>query len=68
MSHIAQKASTVANLVNTLKKNDAMGYTVIVKLYGCRFSMPAIYAPLSATSLAEYLCIKAKTYLLSTMI
>ena len=27
---IAQKASTVANLVNTLKKNDAMGYTVIV--------------------------------------
>ena len=27
---IAQKASTVANLVNTLKKNDAMSYTIIV--------------------------------------
>lgn len=51
---IAQKASTVANLVNTLKKNDAMDYTVIVNSTAADSASLQYIAPYSATSLAEY--------------
>ena len=50
---IAQKASTVANLVNTLKKNDAMDYTVIVNSTAADSASLQYIAPYSATSLAE---------------
>ncbi len=51
---IAQKASTVANLVNTLKKNDAMDYTIVVTSTAADAASLQYIAPYSATSLAEY--------------
>ena len=61
---IAQKASTVANLVNTLKKNDAMGYTVIVNSTAADSASLQYIAPYSATSLAEYYMHQGKDVLI----
>lgn len=61
---IAQKASTVANLVNTLKKNDAMGYTVIVNSTAADSASLQYIAPYSATSLAEYFMHQGKDVLI----
>ena len=61
---IAQKASTVANLVNTLKKNDAMGYTVIVNSTAADSDSLQYIAPYSATSLAEYFMHQGKDVLI----
>ncbi len=51
---IAQKASTVANLVNTLKKNGALDYTIVVTSTAADSASLQYIAPYSATSLAEY--------------
>ena len=61
---IAQKASTVANLVNTLKKNDAMNYTVIVNSTAADSASLQYIAPYSATSLAEYFMHQGKDVLI----
>ncbi|WP_418776578.1 F0F1 ATP synthase subunit alpha [Holdemanella biformis] len=61
---IAQKASTVANLVNTLKKNNAMGYTVIVNSTAADSASLQYIAPYSATSLAEYFMHQGKDVLI----
>ena len=61
---ITQKASTVANLVNTLKKNDAMGYTVIVNSTAADSASLQYIAPYSATSLAEYFMHQGKDVLI----
>ena len=61
---IAQKASTVANLVNTLKKNDAMEYTVIVNSTAADSASLQYIAPYSATSLAEYFMHQGKDVLI----
>ena len=61
---IAQKASTVANLVNTLKKNDAMGDTVIVNSTAADSASLQYIAPYSATSLAEYFMHQGKDVLI----
>lgn len=61
---IAQKASTVANLVNILKKNDAMGYTVIVNSTAADSASLQYIAPYSATSLAEYFMHQGKDVLI----
>lgn len=61
---IAQKASTVANLVNTLKKNDAMDYTVIVNSTAADSASLQYIAPYSATTLAEYFMHQGKDVLI----
>lgn len=61
---IAQKASTVANLVNTLKKNDAMDYIVIVNSTAADSASLQYIAPYSATSLAEYFMHQGKDVLI----
>ena len=60
---IAQKASTVANLVNTLKKNDAMDYTIVVTSTAADVASLQYIAPYSATSLAEYFMHQGKDVL-----
>ena len=61
---IGQKASTIAKLVNTLKKNDAMGYTVIVNSTAADSASLQYIAPYSATSLAEYFMHQGKDVLI----
>ena len=61
---IAQKASTVANLVNTLKRNDAMEYTVIINSTAADSASLQYIAPYSATSLAEYFMHQGKDVLI----
>ncbi len=61
---IAQKASTVANLVNTLKKNDAMDYTIVVTSTAADAASLQYIAPYSATSLAEYFMHQGKDVLI----
>ena len=60
---IAQKASTVANLVNTLKKNDAMDYTIVVTSTAADAASLQYIAPYSATNLAEYFMHQGKDVL-----
>ena len=60
---IAQKASTVSNLVNTLKKNDAMDYTIVVTSTAADAASLQYIAPYSATSLAEYFMHQGKDVL-----
>ena len=50
---IGQKASTIAKLVNTLKSNDAMDYTVIVSATASDPAPLQYIAPYSGTALAE---------------
>ena len=61
---IAQKASTVANLVNTLKKNDAMDYTIVVTSTAADAPSLQYIAPYAATSLAEYFMHQGKDVLI----
>lgn len=60
---IGQKASTVAKIVSTLKKNDAMDYTIIVSSTASDPAPLQYIAPYSATSLAEYFMYKGKDVL-----
>ena len=61
---IAQKASTVANLVNTLKNNNALDYTIIVNSTAADSASLQYIAPYSATSLAEYFMHNGKDVLI----
>ena len=51
---IGQKASTVAGVVETLKKNGAMDYTIIVTATAADSPAMQYLAPYSATSVSEY--------------
>lgn len=61
---IGQKASTIAKLVNTLKKKDAMGYTIIVSATASDPAPLQYIAPYSGTALAEYFMYQGKDVLI----
>lgn len=61
---IGQKASTVAKMVNTLKKNDAMEYTVILSAAASDSAPLQYIAPYAGTALAEYFMRKGKDVLI----
>lgn len=51
---IGQKVSTVAKLVNTLKKNDAMSYTIVVSAAASDPASLQYIAPYAGTAMAEH--------------
>lgn len=51
---IGQKASTVANIVNTLKENGAMDYTVIVSATAAESAALQYYAPFAGAAIGEF--------------
>ncbi|MCR5586408.1 MAG: F0F1 ATP synthase subunit alpha [Lachnospiraceae bacterium] len=61
---IGQKASTVAKLVNTLKKVGAMDYTIVVQATASEPAPLQYIAPYAGTSLAEYFMYKGKDVLI----
>jgi F-type H+-transporting ATPase subunit alpha len=61
---IGQKASTVAKLVNTLKKVGAMDYTIVVQATASDPAPLQYIAPYAGTSLAEYFMYKGKDVLI----
>ena len=61
---IGQKASTVAKLVNTLKQNDAMDYTVIVSATASDPAPLQYIAPYSGTAVAEHFMHQGKDVLI----
>lgn len=61
---IGQKASTVAKIVNTLSKQGAMDYTIIVSATASAPASLQYIAPYSGTSLAEYFMYKGKDVLI----
>jgi len=61
---IGQKASTVSKLVNTLKKHDALDYTIIVSATASDPAPLQYIAPYSATTIAEYFMHKGKDVLI----
>ena len=61
---IGQKASTIAKLVGTLKKNDAMDYTIIVSATASDPAPIQYIAPYSGTALAEYFMYQGKDVLI----
>ena len=61
---IGQKASTIAKLVNTLKKNNAMDYTIIVSATASDPAPLQYIAPYSGTALAEYFMYQGRDVLI----
>ena len=61
---IGQKASTIAKLVGTLKKNDALDYTIIVSATASDPAPLQYIAPYSGTALAEYFMYQGKDVLI----
>ena len=61
---IGQKASTIAKLVNTLKKHDAMDYTIIVAATASDPAPLQYIAPYSGTAMAEYFMYQGKDVLI----
>lgn len=61
---IGQKSSTVAKLVSTLKKNDAMSYTIVVSATASEAASLQYIAPYSGTALAEYFMYQGKDVLI----
>jgi F-type H+-transporting ATPase subunit alpha len=61
---IGQKASTVAKLVNNLKKADAMSYTIVVSATASDPAPLQYIAPYSGTALAEYFMYHGKDVLI----
>lgn len=51
---IGQKASTVANIVNTLKENGAMAYTTIVSATAAEPAAMQYYAPFAGAAIGEF--------------
>jgi len=51
---IGQKASTVANIVNTLKEKGAMPYTVIVSATAAETAALQYFAPFAGAAIGEY--------------
>ena len=61
---IGQKASTIAKLVNTLKKNDAMDYTIVMASTASDPASLQYIAPYAGTAMAEYFMHKGKDVLI----
>ena len=61
---IGQKASTVAQLVNTLKKKGAMDYTIVVSATASDPAPWQYIAPYSGAALAEYFMYNGKDVLI----
>lgn len=61
---IGQKASTVAKIVSTLVKNDAMDYTIIVASTASDPAPLQYIAPYAGTSMSEYFMHKGKDVLI----
>ena len=61
---IGQKASTVAKLVNTLTKNGAMDYSIVLSSTASESASLQYIAPYSGTALAEYFMYKGKDVLI----
>ena len=61
---IGQKASTIASLVETLRRHDAMSYTIVVSSTASDPAPLQYIAPYAATSLAEYFMHKGKDVLI----
>ena len=62
---IGQKASTVAKLVNTLTKNGAMDYSIVLSSTASESASLQYIAPYAGTALAEYFMYKGKDVLIS---
>lgn len=61
---IGQKESTIASLVETLKKNEAMSYTCVVAATAADPAPIQYIAPYAATSLAEYFMYQGRDVLI----
>ena len=61
---IGQKASTVAKIVNTLKKHDAMDYSIVVSSTASDPASLQYIAPYEGTAMAEYFMHKGKDVLI----
>ena len=61
---IGQKASTVAKIVNTLKKRDAMDYSIVVSSTASDPASLQYIAPYAGTAMAEYFMHKGKDVLI----
>ena len=61
---IGQKASTVAKLVNTLKKHGAMDYSIVLSSTARESASLQYIAPYAGTALAEYFMYKGKDVLI----
>ena len=61
---IGQKASTIAKLVNTLKKQEADSYTIVVAATASDPAPLQYIAPYSGTALAEYFMHQGKDVLI----
>lgn len=51
---IGQKASTIAALVDTLRKHGAMDYTVVVAASASESASMRYYAPFAGVAIGEY--------------
>lgn len=51
---IGQKASTVANIVNTLKEAGAMDYTIVVSATAAESAALQYFAPMAGAAIGEY--------------
>ena len=61
---IGQKASTVAKIVNTLKKHDAMDYSIVVSSTASDPASLQYIAPYAGTAMAEYFMHKGRDVLI----
>lgn len=61
---IGQKASTIAKIVNTLKKKDALEYTTVVAATASDPAPLQYIAPYAGTALAEYFMYQGKDVLI----
>lgn len=61
---IGQKASTVAKLVNTLKKHGAMDYSIVLSSTASESASLQYIAPYAGAALAEYFMYKGKDVLI----
>ena len=61
---IGQKSSTVAKIVSTLKKNDAMGYTIVMSASASEPAPVQYIAPYAGTAIAEYFMSQGKDVLI----
>ncbi len=61
---IGQKASTIAKLVNTLRKSGAMDYTVVISATASDPAPLQYIAPYSGTAIAEYFMYQGKDVLI----
>ena len=61
---IGQKASTVAQIVTTLRKNDALDYSIVVSATASDFAPLQYIAPYAGTAMAEFFMKQGKDVLI----